>query len=79
ATSTAVERVFSQGRHLLHFTRSRLSGKSIRVFMCLGAWNRADLITVEDQMPLDKGKGKRKYVEVDTIDLTGDDGDLSQK
>ncbi|KAG2128389.1 hypothetical protein BD769DRAFT_1457161, partial [Suillus cothurnatus] len=29
STSTAVEHVFSQGRHLLHFTRNRLCPSSI--------------------------------------------------
>jgi hypothetical protein len=48
ATSTAVERVFSQGRQLLHFTRNRLSGRSVREILCLGSWSRHDLITLED-------------------------------
>jgi hypothetical protein len=48
ATSTAVERVFSAGRHLLPFTRNRLSGRSIRRFMCLGDWSRKDIISTED-------------------------------
>lgn len=47
--------------------------------MCLGAWNRVNLITVEDQMPVDKFKGKRKHAEVD-IDLTqGDNDGVSEK
>lgn len=70
ATLTTIEHVFSQGRHLLQFTPSRLSG---------GTWNWVGLITVEDQMPLDKDKGKRKYVEVNTIDLTSGDGDVLEK
>lgn len=45
ATSTAAERVFSQGRHLLSFTRNRLSGRSIRAYLCLGSWSKADLIS----------------------------------
>jgi hypothetical protein len=44
ATSTAVERVFSQGRHLLHFTQNRLSLSSTRAFLCLGSWLRCDLV-----------------------------------
>src|ERR1700692_2300957 len=32
ATSTAVERLFSQGRQLLHFTRNRLSPSMIHAF-----------------------------------------------
>ena len=48
ATSTAVERVFSQGRQLLHFTRNRLSGVSIRSLLCFGDWSRKDLIATSD-------------------------------
>ena len=48
ATSTAVERVFSQGRQLLHFTRNRLSGLSIRSLLCFGDWSRKDLIANSD-------------------------------
>ncbi|KIM63441.1 hypothetical protein SCLCIDRAFT_91875, partial [Scleroderma citrinum Foug A] len=44
ATSTAVERVFSQGRQLLHFARNCLSPSSTRAFLCLGLWLRMDLI-----------------------------------
>ncbi|KAF8210609.1 hypothetical protein K438DRAFT_1570283 [Mycena galopus ATCC 62051] len=47
ATSTPVERFFSQGRHLLVFTRNRLSGDSIRKFLCFGAWSKRDLIRTE--------------------------------
>ncbi|KIJ12593.1 hypothetical protein PAXINDRAFT_117928 [Paxillus involutus ATCC 200175] len=43
STSTAVERGFSQGRHLLHFTRNRLSPSSTRTLLCLGSWLRCDL------------------------------------
>ena len=48
ATSTAVERVFSLGRHLLPYTRNRMSGASFRASLCLGSWCRHDLISVED-------------------------------
>jgi hypothetical protein len=48
ATSTAVERVFSQGRQLLSFTRNRLSASSIRAFLCLGSWGRSNLVLFED-------------------------------
>jgi hypothetical protein len=44
ATSTAVERVFSAGRQLLHFTRNRLNADSVRRFLCLGTWCRANVI-----------------------------------
>ena len=48
ATSTAVERVFSQGRQLLHFTRNRLRGASIRAHLCLGSWGQHDLLDMPD-------------------------------
>jgi hypothetical protein len=59
ATSTAVERVFSQGRQLLHFTRNALSARSIQAFLCLGSWCRNDLIVTEDLIPA-LGSLKRK-------------------
>jgi hypothetical protein len=42
-----VERLFSQGRHLLVFTRNRLSGESIRRFLCVGGWSKRDIIRTE--------------------------------
>ncbi|KAF5366543.1 hypothetical protein D9758_008967 [Tetrapyrgos nigripes] len=44
ATSTSVERVFSFGRQLLVFTCNRLSGWSIRWFLCFGSWNYVSLL-----------------------------------
>jgi hypothetical protein len=44
ATSTAVERVFSRGRHLLVFTRNHLSAVSIRKLLCFGSWCQKDLV-----------------------------------
>ena len=60
ATSTAVERVFSQGRQLLSFTRNRLHPSSIRAFLCLGSWGHNDLILFEDVLAAVKGNSKRK-------------------
>ncbi|KAG1820755.1 hypothetical protein EV424DRAFT_1303065, partial [Suillus variegatus] len=60
AISTAVERVFSQGHHLLSFTRNRLQGSSIRAFLCLGSWARHDLILFEDLVAAVKTNSKRK-------------------
>jgi hypothetical protein len=60
ATSTAVERVFSQGRQLLSFTRNRLRASSIRAFLCLGSWGRNDLIFFEDVLAAVKAGSKRK-------------------
>ncbi|KAJ7230006.1 hypothetical protein GGX14DRAFT_297897, partial [Mycena pura] len=39
---------FCQGRHLLVFTRNRLSGDSIRKMLCFGGWTRRDLVRTED-------------------------------
>ncbi|KAJ7441170.1 hypothetical protein B0H11DRAFT_1749904, partial [Mycena galericulata] len=71
ATCTGVERVFSKGRQLLHFTRNRLSGKSVRTFLCLGSWSRHDLagdkefhLAVRENM---KGKS------TDVTELGGDE------
>ena len=60
-TSTAVERVFSQGRHLLPFTRNGLSAASMRSHLCLGSWARSDLIQMKDLQAAIKVK-KRKHV-----------------
>lgn len=74
ASSTAVERVFSRGRHLLHFTRNRLSGKSIRMCLCLGSWSRFDLINDDDVLRAVEAnmgvtsKGKRRANEDLDID-----------
>jgi len=68
ATSTAVERVFSQGRHLLSFTRNRLSASSIRAFLCLGSWGRNDLIFYEDVLAAVRENSKRKR-ELDDSDI----------
>jgi hypothetical protein len=48
ATSTAVERVFSRGHHLLVFTRNCLSAASIRKLLCFGSWCQKDLVRDDD-------------------------------
>ncbi|KAG1745844.1 uncharacterized protein EDB91DRAFT_126592 [Suillus paluster] len=69
ATSTAVERIFSQGRQLLHFTRNRLAPSTIRAFLCLGAWGRSDLLAMEDLLASVKSqKRKRNEVEAEEDD-----------
>lgn len=72
ATSTAVERAFSQGRQLLHFTRNRLSPISIRRFLCLAEWSRHDMIKTAQLVSYikkgDPGKGKGKAVEPEPDD-----------
>ena len=40
--------MFSQGRHILPFTRNRLSGTSTRAILCLGSWGRSDLLQMSD-------------------------------
>ncbi|KAF8218093.1 hypothetical protein K438DRAFT_1557905, partial [Mycena galopus ATCC 62051] len=62
AMSTVIERVFSKGHQLLHFTRNHLSEKlPCWTFLCLGSWSRHDLVgdkefqsAVRENM---KGKG----------------------
>jgi hypothetical protein len=48
ATSTDVERVFSQGRLLLSHIRNRLSSQSICALMCLGNWSQLGLVKDKD-------------------------------
>ncbi|KAG1799750.1 uncharacterized protein HD556DRAFT_1209546, partial [Suillus plorans] len=59
ATSTTVERIFSLGRHLLHFTRNRLSPSSTRAFLCLGSWLCCDLVAPGDLTEIMKALKKR--------------------
>ena len=59
ATSTEVERVFSQGQQLLHFTCSQLAPSSIRAYMCLGSWSRHDLLLMGDMLSVLRVKRKR--------------------
>jgi hypothetical protein len=66
ATSTAVERVFSQGCQLLSFTRNHLSASSIHAFLCLSSWGCHDLIFFEHVLAAVKGNSKRKQEESDS-------------
>ncbi|KAJ7906548.1 hypothetical protein B0H13DRAFT_1553102, partial [Mycena leptocephala] len=63
-TSTNVERVFLQGRHILSFSCNCLTSESIRRFLCLGSWSRKDLVRDDDAVKAGKqqmtGKGKGK-------------------
>ena len=68
ATSTADERVFSECRQLLSFTRNRLHPSSLRAFLCLGSWGRNDLILFEDVLAAVKGNSKRKHELSDSDD-----------
>ncbi|KAL1700067.1 hypothetical protein EV121DRAFT_214925, partial [Schizophyllum commune] len=67
ATSTAVERVFSQGRRLIHFTRSRLAASAIRAFLCLGTWSRKNMLRDADLLDAISSSGKRKRAESDVV------------
>lgn len=71
ATSTAVERVFSQGRQLLYFTRNRLSPELIRASLCFGYWSCKDLVRMSDIISAISGKGKGKRVFEE--DLSGEE------
>jgi hypothetical protein len=65
ATSTPVERFFSQGRHLLVFTCNRLSGDSIWKFLCFGGWSKRDLIRTEQVVEaVKKVMGDRARIEL---------------
>ena len=65
ATSTAVERVFSQGRQLLSYTRNRLSPFSICSVLCFGDWSRKDSVHMPDLVAAvsDKEKLKKRVFE----------------
>ena len=48
ATSTDVERVFSQGRIVLSHVRNRLSSESTQALMCLGNWSLLGFVKDKD-------------------------------
>ena len=48
ATSIDVEHLFSRGRLIITYTRSRLSTQTTRVLLCLGAWSLLGLVKAED-------------------------------
>ena len=48
ATSTDVERIFSQGRLVLSHVCNRLSVQSTRALMCLGEWSLLGLVKSKD-------------------------------
>jgi LSD1 subclass zinc finger protein len=56
----AVERIFSQGRQLLSFTRNRLGASSIRASLCMGSWGRNNLLFFEDLLAGVKSSSKRR-------------------
>jgi hypothetical protein len=60
ATSTAIERVFSQGRQLLSYTRNRLSPYSICSILCFGDWSRKDLVHMPDLVAAVSDKKSKK-------------------
>ena len=48
ATSTDVERVFSQGRLLLSHVQNSLSSQSTQALMCLGSWSKLGFVKDKD-------------------------------
>ena len=44
----AVERVFSQGCQLLHFTCNHLTPLTLCVHLCLRSWSHLDLLQTSD-------------------------------
>ena len=63
ATSTAVECVFSQGWHILHFTWNHLSPSTIHTHLCLGSWACYGLISVANFVKAIQLESKRKWAE----------------
>jgi hypothetical protein len=53
--------VFLRGRHLLHFTRSRLTASGLQAHLCLGSWGLHDLYRAENILGV-VGLKKRKLV-----------------
>jgi hAT family C-terminal dimerisation region len=66
ATSTEVERVFSQGRHLLHFTQNSLSPSLFRACLCLGSWGRQDMVVFEDILHVVKSSKRKRGTYADS-------------
>ena len=58
ATSTAVEHIFSQGHHILPFTRNHLSSSSIWAYLCFGSWAHSGLVVLSDVVAAVSGVGK---------------------
>jgi hypothetical protein len=46
--SVAVEHVFSKGRLLISHVRNRLSAQSTCALLCLGYWNKLNLVKLDD-------------------------------
>ncbi|KAI5822005.1 hATC-domain-containing protein [Schizophyllum commune Tattone D] len=73
ATSTSVKRVFSQGQHLLPFTRNRLATATTRMLMCFGAWSCHNLMRTNELVAAISRTCKKRARE--TIELSSDSGD----
>jgi hypothetical protein len=59
ATSMAVERVFSQGQHLLSHTRNHMKGKTLHAHLCLGSWVCKGLVDVKDLIQVIQATSKK--------------------
>ncbi|KAJ7442838.1 hypothetical protein B0H11DRAFT_1748853, partial [Mycena galericulata] len=73
ATSVAVERVFSHGRCLLHFTCNRMSAVSFRRLLCLGSWGRRDLLRINDLIAACSPKKCKRVRAQDDADSSGNE------
>jgi hypothetical protein len=69
ATSTAVERVFSQGRQLLSYTRNCLSPSTIRSILCFGNWSRKDLVYMPDLIKAVDTKRKTRAWDESSVEI----------
>jgi hypothetical protein len=76
ATLTAVERVFSQGRQLLHFTRNRMSGSLFRSLICFGDWSWKDMVNISDVVEAIRLRS-RKHKQMLSEAISIDDEDAS--
>ncbi|KAJ7664246.1 hypothetical protein B0H17DRAFT_952159, partial [Mycena rosella] len=73
ATSVAVERVFSRGRRMLQFTRTRMSAASFRGLLCLGSWGRRDLLRINDLIAACSPKKRKRVLAQDDAENSGNE------
>jgi hypothetical protein len=75
ATTIDVERVFSCGRLVLPFVRSRLNVQSTRALMCVGSWSLLGLIDDPDikaAIGMDMVNGKEDELPIGWDTITTD-------
>ena len=77
ATSTAVERVFSQGQQILHFTQNSLNPESLHAFLCLGSWSQHNMVVMDDILDVVKSNlTKRKRAEAEAGKVDAEEGEI---